>query len=628
VGEACQKYSHLFRSGRGIFIAYEQKDEIESVLVNSGHENPSIIVVTDGERILGIGDQGIGGMGIPIGKLALYTLCAGISPYTTLPIMLDVGTDNDEALQDPLYLGTRHRRIRGKDYQDFIDRFVEAVRHVYPDVVLQWEDFLKGNAIYQLQRFRDKLCTFNDDIQGTAGVAVAGLLSALRITGQPMREQKVAFAGAGASAQGISDLIVTAMMEDGLSREEAVLRILTVDRKGLVTSDREGLEDFKATFAQDRSELEGWSIQDPDHITLEETVVNAKPTILIGTSGTPGLFSEEVVRAMAEVNERPIIFPLSNPTSKAECTPEDAIRWSEGRAILATGSPFEPVDFKGRRYRIGQGNNAYIFPGVGLGLMVSRAIRVSDAVFLAAAKALADQVIDSDLAEGALYPELSRIRQCSHAVACATVRQAVRDGFANEEILDGLEEKISQAMWKPDYLPIRFESGPVVYREVAVPPVPLRIKGQPSSVDLTTDGILEMTDLLREKSNDLLTGAVSELHRARLQHYEAEGLQTMRDRMAHLLDQTLICLDTGRAEPLIEWAKRVSRERFSSGYDLFEVQTSINILEEAIWRMVLSSVERGELSNALGLANTLLGMAKDKLAREYVALVSQRDSRS
>ncbi|HEC03671.1 MAG TPA: NAD-dependent malic enzyme [Phycisphaerales bacterium] len=626
VGEACQNFSHTFRSGRGIYIAYEQKNEIEHILINSGHENPSIIVVTDGERILGLGDQGIGGMGIPIGKLALYTLCAGISPFTTLPIILDTGTDNEEALNDPLYLGMKHRRIRGKDYQDFIDRFIDAVKKVYPHVILQWEDFLKGNALFQLARFRDNLCTFNDDIQGTASITVAGLISALRITKQPMREQKVVFAGAGAAAQGISDLIVTAMMEDGLSRQEAVRRILTVDRKGLVSSDREGLEDFKATFAQDRTEREGWKVQDPDHITLEETVINAKPTILIGTSGTPGLFSEKVVRAMAKVNERPIIFPLSNPTSKTECTPKDAILWSEGRVIIATGSPFEPIDFEGRRYKIGQCNNAYIFPGIGLGLIVSRSRRVSDAIFLAAAKALANLVTESDLSGGALFPELTRIRECSHAIACATARQAVLDGIANNEILDDLEKKIKQAMWEPEYLPLRYESGPVVYREVARPPLPIRIKGQASGADPTTDRILEMTDFLREKSDDLLTGAISDLHRAHLQHYEADGLQVAKDRLATLLDRTLVCLETGRAEPLIDWAERTSRERHSSGFDLFEVQTSINVIEEAIWQIILSSVKSDELAHSLGLANTLLSMAKDKLAQEYIKLESQRDS--
>jgi malate dehydrogenase (oxaloacetate-decarboxylating) len=457
VGEACQKFSHIYRRGRGVYIAYEQKDYIEDILVNSGVMDPSVIVVTDGERILGLGDQGAGGMGIPIGKLCLYTLCAGVSPYTTLPIMLDVGTDNEERLKDPLYLGMRHKRVRGENYQEFIDRFVEAIKKVFPNAVLQWEDFLKGNALEQLRRFRDDLCTFNDDIQGTAGVVVSGLISSIRVTGRPMRQQKVVFAGAGASAQGISDLIVAAMVEDGLSREEAIDRIYTVDRRGLVTRDRTGLEEFKATYAKRVEEIESWQARDRFHITLEEAVSNAEPTVLLGTSGSPGTFSEDVVRAMARINERPIIFPLSNPTSKSECTPEEAIRWSDGRAIVATGSPFDPVSHGDHRFRIGQGNNAFIFPGLGLGLAVSRARRVTDTMFLEAAKALASQVTQADLDEGAVFPELTRIRECSHAVACATVRQAVSEGFADEQILEHLEEKIQQAMWFPEYMPIRHE---------------------------------------------------------------------------------------------------------------------------------------------------------------------------
>lgn len=396
-------------------------------------------------------------MGIPIGKLVLYTLCAGISPSTTLPVMLDVGTNNEERLDDPLYIGMKHRRVSGDEYQAFIDDFVAAVKKVFPNAVLQWEDFLKGNAIHQLERFRDKLCTFNDDIQGTAGVVVAGLLSALRITRQSMRDQKVLFAGAGAAAQGISNLIVAAMMEEGLSRDEAAGRILTVDRSGLVTRDRTNLEEFKATYARDNAEVANWKVQDRSHITLEETVANARPTILIGTSGSPGTFGEEVIRIMAEVNERPVIFPLSNPTSRSECTPEQAISWSDGRAIVATGSPFAPVTFGGRHYRIGQGNNAFIFPGVGLGLTVSRARRVTDAMFLAAARALAAKVNSADIEEGAVYPSLTRIRECSRAVACATVRQAVKEGLADDEIMENLEQKIQQAMWEPEYLPIRYE---------------------------------------------------------------------------------------------------------------------------------------------------------------------------
>lgn len=458
VGEACQKYSHIYRRHRGLYIAYEHRDNIEDLLRNFGRDLVAVIVVTDGERILGLGDQGVGGMGIPIGKLNLYTLCAGVSPSATLAITLDVGTDNEELLADPLYMGQRHKRIRGEEYQAFVDAFVEAVKKVFPDAVLQWEDFHKGNAIKQLRRFRDQLCTFNDDIQGTAGVVLAGLYSALRLTGQSMKEQRVVFAGAGAAAQGIGDLIVAAMMEDGLTREQAIRQIYTVDSRGLVTQARENLEEFKATYARPVDEISDWKTAGGDRITLAETVQNAKPTVLLGTSGTPGTFDEAVIRAMAEHNEQPIIFPLSNPTSKAECTPADAIRYSDGRAIVATGSPFDPVEHNGKRYRIGQGNNAYIFPGVGLGLTVARSRRVTDGMFLEAAKALAAEVTEADLAEHAIYPELSRIRDCSLAVACATIRQAVAEDLADADILEDLEETVRRAMWYPEYIPVRYEA--------------------------------------------------------------------------------------------------------------------------------------------------------------------------
>jgi malate dehydrogenase (oxaloacetate-decarboxylating) len=457
VGEACQKFSHIYRDPRGLYISYEQRDNIEKILHNCGIENPSVIVVTDGERILGLGDQGAGGMGIPIGKLCLYTLCAGVSPYNTLPITLDVGTDNEERLKDNLYLGLRHKRIRGDAYQEFIDRFVAAVKKVFPRVLLQWEDFLKGNALKQLSRFRHELCTFNDDIQGTAGVVVAGLFGGLRISGQAMRDQRILFAGAGASAQGVSDLIVSALMEDGLTKQEADRRIWTTDSKGLVVSDRPDLEDFKATYARPVDEVSGYKCKDRSKISLAEAIANAKPTILIGTSGTPGTFTEEAVRAMAAINERPIVFPLSNPTSKAECTPEQAMHWSDGRAVVATGSPFDPVTYNGKRHRIGQCNNAFVFPGVGLGLTVSQATRVSEGMFLEAAKALAAKVTSQDLAETAVYPELTRIRECSHVVACAAIRRAVHEGYASSDILEGLEETVERGMWFPSYLPFRYE---------------------------------------------------------------------------------------------------------------------------------------------------------------------------
>lgn len=458
VGEACQKFSHIYRRARGLYISYEQRHNIEKILVNFCANNASVIVVTDGERILGLGDQGAGGMAIPIGKLCLYTLCAGISPYSTLPIMLDVGTNNKERLKDPLYLGLRQNRVRGEEYQAFIDRFVNAVRKVFPNVLLQWEDFLKGNAIKQLNRFKDALCTFNDDIQGTAGVVLAGIYSALRITGQSIRDLRVLIAGAGAAAYGIANLIVSAQQEQGLSLKEARKRIWTVDSEGLVTKTRSGLESFKETYARDVDEIATYECRDRSRITLEEAIANSKPTILLGVCATSGIFGKAVVKAMAELNERPIIFPLSNPTSKSECKPDDVIRWSEGRAIVATGSPFPPVEYNRRRYRIGQCNNAFIFPGVGLGVIVGRIRLVTDGMFLDAAKALSEKVTAGDLKQSAVYPEFRRIRECSHAVACAVIKRAVDEEHADEEVLIKLEETVERAMWFPKYLPIRYEA--------------------------------------------------------------------------------------------------------------------------------------------------------------------------
>ena len=455
VGQACQEFSHIYRRARGLYISYDQRHNIENILSNSPPP-PAVIVATDGERILGLGDQGSGGMGIPVGKLSLYTLCAGVPPYRTLPIMLDVGTDNQERLADPLYLGLRQPRIRGEAYQAFIDRFVAAVQRVFPGVLLQWEDLLKANAIKQLNRFRDQICSFNDDIQGTAAVVLAGVVGALRITGQALKDQRILFAGAGASATGISHLLVEAMEQQGLSTQEGRRRIWLVDSRGLVTTAREGLEEYKAPFARDRNEVGTYACQDHSRITLEEAVRNAKPTILIGTSGTPNMFSEAIVRLMAEANQRPVIFPLSNPTSKSECTPEDAIRWSDGRAIVATGSPFPPVTYSGNRFRIGQGNNAFVFPGIGLGVWLAGATRVTNGMFLEAARALSTQLTESDLRENAVYPELTRIRECSLSVACAVMRKAASEGIATAEIPSPLEENVRKAMWFPEYRSLRY----------------------------------------------------------------------------------------------------------------------------------------------------------------------------
>ena len=455
VGLACQHYSHIYRQGRGLHVSYDQRGRIEAVLRQVEHP-PSVIVVTDGERILGLGDQGVGGMGIPIGKACLYTLCGGIPPHRTLPVMLDVGTDNEERLADPLYLGLRHERIRGEAYQAFIDEFVEGVTRVFPHALLQWEDLLKGNALTQLQRFRDRVCSFNDDIQGTAAVCVAGIHGGLRVSRQPARDQRIVLAGAGAAAQGIADLVVADLMEEGVSQEAARRRIWMVDRQGLVVDSRAGLEPFKMLYARSAAEIASYECADPTHIDLETTVANARPTVLIGISGQPGLFDRPVIERMAALNERPLIFPLSNPTSNSECHPRDALRWSDGRAVVSTGSPYPPVRHGATTIRVGQGNNAFIFPGVGLGVMLARVRRVSDGLFLAGARALAATVTDGELASGSIFPSVTRIRECAHAVACAVIRRAVADGEANEQLLEGLDGTVREAMWRPEYRAVRF----------------------------------------------------------------------------------------------------------------------------------------------------------------------------
>jgi malate dehydrogenase (oxaloacetate-decarboxylating) len=455
VGEACQRFSHIYRQSRGLYLGIDRRGRLAEVLHNFPIRAPSVIVVTDGERILGLGDQGIGGMGIPIGKLCLYTLCAGLPPDTTLPIMLDVGTDNQERLADPLYLGLRRPRVRGDEYQSFVDEFVAAVQQVFPGAVLQWEDFLKENAMHQLDRFRSRLCSFNDDIQGTAAVTVAGLIASLRLSGGTLREQRLLLGGAGASAQGIAHLFTAALVDAGMDKKAAQERVFMVDRSGLVVAGRPGLEGFKADFARGTSETADWQVRDRARISLVEAIANIRPTMLVGTSATAGFFDEAVVRGMAAVNARPVIFPLSNPTSKAECTPADALRWSGGRAIVATGSPFAPVTIDGRRIRSGQCNNSYIFPGVGLGAWVGRLRYLSDEMFLDAAHTLAARVEASDLDEGSLFPPLRSIRAISHAIACAVIRRGVRQGHAEATMLDGLEHRVEQAMWFPDYLPFR-----------------------------------------------------------------------------------------------------------------------------------------------------------------------------
>ena len=452
VGEACQKYSQIYRRPRGLYISYPQRDEIETILANAPHP-PEVIVVTDGERILGLGDLGVGGMGIPVGKLSLYTLCAGIRPASTLPILLDVGTDNKELLGDPLYLGWRHERVRGQDYDDFIEAFIQAITRAFPDVLLQWEDFSKNNATRLLERYRDRLCTFNDDIQGTGAVTLAGLLAAAEVTGSKISKQRVVVLGAGSSATGISDQIVSAMMSEGLTKPEAKSAIWLVDSNGLVHTGRLGLESFKQNFAQPLEVVSEWRLERPDQISLMDVVKQVHPTILIGTSAQPGAFTKEVVTEMARHVERPIIFPLSNPTSKSEALPVDLIDWTDGRALVATGSPFSPVVFDKRMIHIGQCNNAFIFPGVGLGVIASGARRVPTELFVAAARALAEfsPALHADTAS--LFPALEEVRKVSRRVAVAVGVEAARLGVAESISREELEQRIDEKMWIPRYVP-------------------------------------------------------------------------------------------------------------------------------------------------------------------------------
>lgn len=455
VGEGCRQYSHVFRRPRGLYISYPYRNQILSLLCNAPAEVVEVIVVTDGERILGLGDLGVGGMGIPVGKLSLYTLCAGIHPARTLPILLDVGTDNLELLNDPLYLGWRHERVRGKDYDDFIDAFVTAVEQKFPHVLLQWEDFSKHNAPRILERYRDRLCTFNDDIQGTGAVTVAGLLAATKVTQRKLSEQRIVILGAGAAAIGICDQIAAAMMVEGATQTGTGEQLWLVDSQGLVCTGRTKVEPFKQKYAQPAERILNWKRNDPSRLTLCDVVRNVQPTILIGTSAQPGAFTEEIVREMAKHVERPVIFPLSNPTSKSEAAPSDLLDWTEGRAVIATGSPFPAVTYEGRRViRTGQCNNSFIFPGVGLGVIASGARRVTDAMFVAAARVLSELAPVLQDPEASLYPPLEQVRDISFRVAMEVAREAERSGVAEVD-LEKLEQIVRNRMWSPDYVPLK-----------------------------------------------------------------------------------------------------------------------------------------------------------------------------
>jgi malate dehydrogenase (oxaloacetate-decarboxylating) len=460
VGEGCQRFSALWRRPRGLFLSYPNRRRMRDIFSAKRFDHVRVIVVSDGERILGLGDQGAGGMGIPIGKLALYTACAGLHPDLTLPIQLDVGTNNAERLADPTYIGWRHERIRGAEYDDFVEEFVSAVMERWPDVLLQWEDFAIGNASRLLATYQDRLCTFNDDIQGTAAAAVGALLSAINVTRIPLSEQRIVLVGAGSAGSGIAALIIKAMTEGGLSEAGARRRLFAVDRDGLVLVSHDSTAGGQFPFPQAHENVTGWKLGDAGHIGLFDTIANVKPTALIGVCGQAGIFTEEVIREMAAHVDRPVIFPLSNPTSQSEATPEQLIRWTEGRAVIGTGSPFAPVEQDGRLRKIDQTNNSYIFPGIGLGVIAVGARRVTDNMFMAAAKALAEMSPASSNCSEPLLPPIRELRAVALQVAEAVAWQAQADGFTDEFQKDELPSRLQAHQWDPTYRPYHQVSEP------------------------------------------------------------------------------------------------------------------------------------------------------------------------
>jgi malate dehydrogenase (oxaloacetate-decarboxylating) len=454
VGEGCQRFSEIWRKPRGLFLSYPNKARIEKILSHKRYDDVKAIVVSDGERILGLGDQGAGGMGIPIGKMALYTALGGIHHEYCLPVLLDVGTDNEERLANPIYIGWRNKRMRGPEYDDFIETFVSAVEKRWPHVLLQWEDFAGSNAARLLTKYRDRLCTFNDDIQGTSAVVLATLLAAVKAAGTSLQDQRIGILGFGSAGIGIANLLVQALQQEGLSEAEAYARIYAMGRPGLLVEGAEGIHPEQKDYVRPRGDVAGWTVKDPLKIGLEEVARNAKLTVLIGVAGKAGMFTEDAVRAMARNTERPIIFPLSNPTSKSEATPEDLLKWTDGKALIGTGSPFEPVKVGDREICIDQTNNSYIFPGLALGIVASRSRRVTDAMFMTAARALtALSPVDKDRT-ASLLPPLAESRRLSRVIAAAVARQAIRDGLSNLKESE-VDAAVDANVWEPRY--VRYE---------------------------------------------------------------------------------------------------------------------------------------------------------------------------
>jgi malate dehydrogenase (oxaloacetate-decarboxylating) len=458
VGEGCQRFSEIWRKPRGVFLSYPNRERIAQILEHPRYDNVKCIVVSDGERILGLGDQGAGGMGIPIGKMALYTALGGVHPEHCLPILLDVGTDNEERLNSPIYIGWRHHRVRGDEYDAFVDEFVQCVKQRWPWVLLQWEDFAGTNASRLLHRYRNQLCTFNDDIQGTAAVAAATAMSAINVTGSSIEQQRIVVVGFGSAGIGISNLLVQFMQDKGLTEQQAHSHVYAIDWHGLITESSKDVRPEQRAYARKDEEVQNWRPPNAE-ITLAEVVRNVKPTVLIGVSGHAGVFTEEVVREMAKHTARPIILPLSNPTSSSEANPQDLMDWTEGRALVGTGSPFEPVNVAGRKVRVTQTNNSYIFPGLALGIIASMAKRVTDTMIKAAAEELLSHLPTQKDQQASLLPLISEARTLSQWIARAVGRQAQREGLAQVSGEDELEHEIHANTWEPVYVPYVRDEG-------------------------------------------------------------------------------------------------------------------------------------------------------------------------
>ena len=459
VGEGCQRFSEVWHKPRGLFISYPNRDRIEQMLCAPRYDEVRCIVVSDGERILGLGDQGAGGMGIPIGKMALYTSLGGVPPDHCLPVLLDVGTDNEDRLSDPTYIGWPHHRIRGEEYDAFIETFVSAVKSRWPHVLLQWEDFAGSNAARLLERYREQLCTFNDDIQGTAAVTTATILAAVSATGVPLREQTIAIFGFGSAGIGIANLLLAAMKEDGLSDAEARKRFYAVDRDGLLIEGGKGIQSGQTPFVRAKGDVNGWKLSDAQRIGLPEVIRNAKPTILIGVSAQRDAFTEDIVREMARGVDRPLIFPLSNPTDHSEATPENLLRWTDGRALVGTGSPFGPIAIGGKSVQVAQTNNSFIFPGLALGILTSRARYVSDAMIMASAKALAALSPARTDRNASLLPPIGDSRKVSLVIARAVGKQAIAEGISEVADEQTFEDDLRAYVWEPVYLPYEREGA-------------------------------------------------------------------------------------------------------------------------------------------------------------------------